>query len=137
MGDPERPSLSVLVPVRDGERYLEEAIRSVLAEGWEPIEVLVVDDGSTDGGVKVIEALAAGLPVVASAHGAFPELLDDGRAGLLHRPGDPADLARAIGELLADPVRAAALGTRGHALARERHAAAAMAAAHERLYASL
>jgi phosphatidylinositol alpha-mannosyltransferase len=89
----------------------------------------------------VIEAMAAGVPIVAPDHGTFPELLRDGHAaeaaGLLHRPGDPADLARAIGELLADPARAAALGARGHALARERHAAEAMAAAHERLYASL
>ena len=88
-------------------------------------------------GLSVIEALAAGLPVVASAHGAFPELLDDGRAGLLHRPGDPADLARAIGELLTDADRAADLAARGHTLVRERHSAGAMAAAHERLYARL
>jgi glycosyltransferase involved in cell wall biosynthesis len=89
----------------------------------------------------VIEAMAAGVPVVAPAHGAFPELLGDGgeaeAAGLLHRPGDPADLARAIGELLADPARAAALGARGHALARTRHSAVLMADAHARLYARL
>lgn len=88
-------------------------------------------------GLPVVEALAAGLPVVAAAHGAFPELLDDGRAGLLHRPGDPADLARAIGDLLADPDRAAALAAHGHAVARRRHAATAMASAHEQLYARL
>jgi glycosyltransferase involved in cell wall biosynthesis len=92
-------------------------------------------------GLPVIEALAAGVPVVAPAHGAFPELLGDGdaaeAAGLLHRPGDPADLARAIDELLADPTRAAALGARGHALARTRHAATSMADAHARLYARL
>jgi len=92
-------------------------------------------------GLPVIEAMAAGVPIVAPDHGTFPELLRDGQAaeaaGLLHRPGDPEDLARAIGDLLADPARAAALGGRGHTLARERHSADAMAAAHERLYASL
>lgn len=88
-------------------------------------------------GLSVIEALAAGLPVVAAGHGAFPELLDDGLAGLLHRPGDPADLARALGELLADPHRAADLAGRGHAIVHERHSAGAMAAAHERLYSRL
>jgi glycosyltransferase involved in cell wall biosynthesis len=92
-------------------------------------------------GLPVIEAMAAGVPVVAPDHGTFPELLGDGdgarAAGLLHRPGDPADLARAIGELLTDPVRAAALGGRGHALARQRHAADCMADAHAQLYARL
>jgi len=85
-------------------------------------------------GLSVIEALAAGLPIVAPSHGAFPELLDDERAGLLHAPADPADLARAISALLADEARAAACGRHGHALARRRHSADTMAAAHEALY---
>ena len=85
-------------------------------------------------GLPVIEALAAGVPVVASDHGTFPELLDDQRAGLLHEPGDPADLARAIATLADDPARAAACGRHGHALARSRHTAAAMAAGHEEIY---
>lgn len=88
-------------------------------------------------GLPVIEAMAAGVPVVASNHGSFPELLDGERAGLLHTPGDPAALARAVSLLLADPDRAAACGRHGHALARTRHAADAMAAAHEALYEKL
>mgnify|MGYP001548592907 CR=1 FL=1 len=85
-------------------------------------------------GLPVIEALAAGVPVVASDHGTFPELLDDQRAGLLHEPGDPADLARAIATLADDAARAAACGRHGHALARSRHTAGAMAAGHEEIY---
>jgi glycosyltransferase involved in cell wall biosynthesis len=85
-------------------------------------------------GLSAIEALAAGVPVVASNHGAFPELLDGERAGLLHAPGDPADLARAINAVLADETLASRLGRHGHAVARERHSADSMAAAHEALY---
>ncbi|MDA0254943.1 MAG: glycosyltransferase family 4 protein [Planctomycetota bacterium] len=85
-------------------------------------------------GLPVIEALAAGVPVVASDHGTFPELLDDQRAGLLHEPGDPADLARAVATLADDSDRAAACSRHGHALARSRHTAAAMAAGHEEIY---
>jgi glycosyltransferase involved in cell wall biosynthesis len=85
-------------------------------------------------GLPVIESLAAGVPVVAAAHGAFPELLDGERAGFLHRPADPADLARCLGRLLSDVDLAARCGEHGHALAMQRHTAAAMAAAHESFY---
>ena len=85
-------------------------------------------------GLPVIEAMAAGVPVVAARHGAFPELLDDERAGLLHAPADPVDLARTIGRLLDDPAHAARCGRHGHALARSRHAPDRMAAGHVAIY---
>jgi glycosyltransferase involved in cell wall biosynthesis len=42
------PLVSCIVPVFNGERYLAEAIESILAQGHRPLEVIVVDDGSTD-----------------------------------------------------------------------------------------
>lgn len=44
-------------------------------------------------GLVVVEAMAAGVPAIAPAHGAFPELVEDGVTGLLHHPNDPASLA--------------------------------------------
>ena len=85
-------------------------------------------------GLPVIEALAAGVPVVAPAHGTFPELLDDERAGLLHAPRDPRALAAAVARVLDDPRLAVRLGEHGHALVRRRHTADLMAAAHEDVY---
>jgi glycosyltransferase involved in cell wall biosynthesis len=89
-------------------------------------------------GLPVIEAMAAGVPVVAPAHGAFPELLAEAAggepAGILHAPADPNDLARAIIELLDDDVRAARLGRRGHEIVRDRHTLDTMAAGHEEIY---
>ena len=87
-------------------------------------------------GLPVIEAMAAGVPVVAPDHGTFPELLD-GAAGLLHAPNDPADLARSLRAVLDDPARAAAFGAAGHARVRARHTFATMAAGHEAVYAAL
>ncbi len=85
-------------------------------------------------GLSAIEALAAGVPVVASDHGTFPELLDGGLAGCLHTPGDPVDLARCIAAIADHPARTAACGRHGHALARRRHSAEAMAIGHEAIY---
>ena len=92
-------------------------------------------------GLPVIEAMAAGVPVVAPAHGAFPELLAGSPvgepAGILHAPANPDDLARAIVELLDDEPRAARLGRRCWELVRERHTFDTMATGHEEVYTAL
>jgi glycosyltransferase involved in cell wall biosynthesis len=48
------PLISCIVPVLNGERYLEEALDSILAQTYRPLEVIVVDDGSTDGTARVV-----------------------------------------------------------------------------------
>lgn len=62
----------------------------------------------------VAEAQAAGKAVVASRIGGIPELVDDGRDGVLVPPADPRALADAVRGLLADPERARRLGLAGH-----------------------
>lgn len=49
--------ISVIVPVHNGASYLKECIDSILAQGFEPLEVLIINDGSTDGTAKVCEQL--------------------------------------------------------------------------------
>jgi glycosyltransferase involved in cell wall biosynthesis len=57
-------SISVIVPVRNGERYLREALESVLGGTRAPEEVVVVDDGSTDDGAAVAAAVGGPVRVV-------------------------------------------------------------------------
>ena len=68
-------------------------------------------------GIVLIEAMAAGAPIVASDLDAFAAVLADGAAGVLVRRGDARDLARALSDLLADPERRARLAESGRRVA--------------------
>ncbi|MCG6942430.1 MAG: glycosyltransferase [Thiohalocapsa sp.] len=70
-------------------------------------------------GVSLLQAAAAGVPIVASAVGGIPEAVQDGVNGRLVPPGDPARLAAAVHELLRDPALRTRLGAGGRRLVRE------------------
>lgn len=53
------PAISVVIPLFNKAAYVAEAIRSVLDQGLDAHEIIVVDDGSTDGGAEIVEAMAA------------------------------------------------------------------------------
>ncbi|GHK02010.1 glycosyl transferase [Streptomyces sp. Y2F8-2] len=61
-------------------------------------------------GLVVVEAMAAGVPVIAAGHGAFVELVEDGVTGLLHRPGESVSLASCIRRIAAEPDRNREMG---------------------------
>lgn len=65
--------------------------------------------------VSVLEAYSMGKPVVASRIGAIAELVEDGVTGLLFEPGDPADLAQRIRQLVDAPERIVQMGWAAHA----------------------
>jgi glycosyltransferase involved in cell wall biosynthesis len=79
-------------------------------------------------GLYVLEAQAAGVPVVQPRHGAFPEVLAATGGGLLCEPNQPAALAAALDGLLADPARARQLGTAGRRAVQEKFSTSAMIA---------
>jgi phosphatidylinositol alpha-mannosyltransferase len=69
-------------------------------------DVLVAPNtGGESFGMVLVEAMAAGAAVVASDLPAFGRVLRHGAAGVLCPPGDPAALAKGVGDLLADPAR--------------------------------
>jgi glycosyltransferase involved in cell wall biosynthesis len=85
-------------------------------------------------GIAAMEAMAAGLPVVASKVGGLPEIVDDGDTGLLVPPGDAAAFATALRRIAGDPAWAQQLAQRGHARALARFTSRAMAEAVEAYY---
>jgi glycosyltransferase involved in cell wall biosynthesis len=78
-------------------------------------------------GLYLLEAMAAGVPVVQPRHGAFPELLEATGGGILCEPDDPMALAEALEQLLLDPARADALGAAGRAAVLDRFSIETMA----------
>ena len=81
----------------------------------------------TDGGMDnlptvIMEAMAAGLPVISTPLAGVPEMVENGTSGELVPEQDPIALAAAIARLFDDPVRARKLGARGRDIAREKFA---------------
>jgi glycosyltransferase involved in cell wall biosynthesis len=120
-----------------GERFLLEGrvtnVPGFLAE----LDVAVLCSRAEGMPNAVLEYMAGGRPIVATAVGATPELIEDGTHGLLVPPGDSAALARAIGRLLADPGLARRLGEAARWRARERYGREAMVRRFEDFYAGL
>lgn len=85
----------------------------------------------------VLEAMAAGLPVVACAVGGNPEAVVDGVTGRLVPPRDPTALAAAMGEILADSGKGRSMGEAGRERATERFSLDRMVGEIEEMYDSL
>ena len=64
--------VSCIVPVYNGERYLGEALDSILAQTYRPLEVIVADDGSTDGTARVVAPYGERITYVSQPHAGLP-----------------------------------------------------------------
>jgi glycosyltransferase involved in cell wall biosynthesis len=84
----------------------------------------------------VLEAMAAGLPIVASGVGGVGELLEEGRTGMLVPPDDPGSLADRLSALMAEPALCARLGTAARAHAQAHYSFDRMVKAFEGIYLS-
>ena len=83
------------------------------------MDIFVLPSYSEGVSLALLEAMAAGLPVIATAVGGLPEVVEDGATGLLIPPRDAAALARALTRLLADPAWAKTLGDQARLHVRE------------------
>lgn len=111
---------------RDAVRSLSEPVRGrVLLLGRVPHAKLPAYHAGADAfvspatgresfGIVLVEAMAAGVPVVATDIAGYREVVRDGVDGLLVRPGDPDALAGALGRILDDPELASRLAVAGH-----------------------
>lgn len=87
--------------------------------------------------MSLLEAMAAGVPVVATAVGGIPDVVTDGVDGLLFNPGDTATLERLLRRLMHDPQLCNSIGTAAHETVRLRFTADRVLAQLEKVYADL
>ena len=110
-----------LVITSDPPGRIDEFTRSVgwcsqadLPRHYRAADVLLTPTIAQDGLSRTsVEAMASGIPVVASRIGGLPFTVVDGVTGLLANPGDPADLASQISKLLDDPALRRQMGIAG------------------------
>jgi glycosyltransferase involved in cell wall biosynthesis len=98
------------------------------------MEIFVLPSLYEGFGIAILEAMAAGKPVVASTVGGIPEFVVPGESGLLVPPGDSVALAAAIRQLLAQPEQAKAMGGRGQEHVRKHYSMESVVRQHEQLY---
>ncbi len=94
-----------------GAQSSEELRRSYLSSRLFVVPSVVARSGDTEGlPVALLEAMAAGRPVIATSVGGIPEIVIPGRTGLLIEPRSPTALAAAVNELLNSPAKADRMG---------------------------
>lgn len=109
----ERANLERLVAelgLHDRVDFLGPLDRAALPRLYSSVDLLLATSFASETfGIGPVEAQACGLPVVASRWGGFPEVVDDGRTGVIVPPRDVDALARAVNDLLHDEGRRAAM----------------------------
>jgi glycosyltransferase involved in cell wall biosynthesis len=132
-----RAELELLARIKGVDRVFEflghrEDVPELLAGA----DVFVLPSRSEAFPNGVIEAMAAGLPVIASAVGGIPDLVDPGHTGILVPPLDAEALAAALRSLRADPARAHAIGAAARCEVLARYSFDRMLQSFEHLYES-
>jgi glycosyltransferase involved in cell wall biosynthesis len=99
--------------VGDAVELHESVSQEMLMQLYADCDLLVLPSRNEGWGLSIMEAMACEKPVVATRVGGIPELLSDGKEGLLVETGDVAGLADAVGRLLGDSALRAKMGRAG------------------------
>lgn len=138
-GDAETERSHALVDelgLHDHVDFVEPQPHHILSSYYRSADVVIVPSRSESFGLVALEAMACGIPVVASAVGGLQSLVDDGVTGRLIAGRRPPDFAAAIDQILGDPALARSLSTASVDKAR-RYTWAAAAERLEALYADI
>jgi glycosyltransferase involved in cell wall biosynthesis len=111
--------------------------RADMKQVYADLDVVALSSNNEGSPVALIEAMAAGRPIVATAVGGVGEVVRDGETGRLVPPRNPGALAEGMVDLLRDRERAERFGLAGRAYVYPRHAASRLVADVERLYTDL
>ena len=136
LGDgPDRAKLEALVGRRSLGDRVEFAgwVDAPWTEAW-AFDVLAMPSVNEGFPLVIVEAMLAGIPVVASTVGGIPEIVVPGSTGMLVAPQDPEALADALRTIAGDPQLRQDMGARCRTVALEQFTASAMAARFEALY---
>ena len=112
------PDVQISIP--EGVQYHSFLPKEELLKHYQQADLCVIPSLWDNSPNTVYEAMAAALPVVASRTGGIPELVVDGKTGLLFPPGDAKALAKAVVAVLKDPAESRRLGTNGRQRAAQR-----------------
>jgi glycosyltransferase involved in cell wall biosynthesis len=133
---PEFPALMVLIAGEGDRRFALEdlakelgiedsviflGVRTDVPDVLAALDVAVSSSDFEGSPLSVMEYMEESKPVVASAVGGIPDLVQDGVTGALVPPREPQRLAEAIARLLANPAESSQMGQRGRELRRERY----------------
>ena len=133
-GEEEGPLRALAAELGIAERVHLLGLRSDVADVLAAGDLYVMPSLSEGLPLALVEAMAAGLPIVASNVGGIPEVVADGIEAVLTPADDAPALAGAIGALLGDASRRGRMGTAARARARRDFDVRAMGDAYERLY---
>ena len=82
--EPDAPNLSIIIPVFNGEHYIENTVCSVLNSSWHDLELLLIDDGSTDSSLAICNRLAEADTRIKVYHKANGGIAEARNYGLIH-----------------------------------------------------